>query len=287
MSNKRFIIIDANSLIHRAYHALPPLSTSKGEKISAVYGFLLIFLKALKEFQPSWVAAAFDLPGLTFRHKEFKDYKAKRVKAPEDFYQQIPKVKEILKNFNVPVFEKEGFEADDIIGTISKIIPQSDPEIETIIISGDLDVLQLIDENTKVYTSRKGLKDTILYDQEKVKERYGLSPSQLIDFKGLKGDPSDNIPGVPGIGEKTAIKLIKDCENIENLYLGLDRVDQRLRLLLEKNKEQAFLSKMLVQIRRDLPIDFNLEKCRFGDYRKENVTQAFNELEFYTLLKRI
>ena len=161
---KRLIIIDSNSIIHRAYHALPPLTTKKGELVNAVYGFLLVFFKAIKDFQPDFIAATFDFPGPTFRHKKYKEYKAKRPPAPEELYQQIPKVKEVLKSFNVPIFEKEGFEADDLIGTISKLAPKKQvlPDIETIILSGDLDTLQLINPKTKVYSLRRGVKDIIL-----------------------------------------------------------------------------------------------------------------------------
>ena len=293
MERQRLLIIDANSLIHRAYHALPPLSTSKGEKIWVVYGFLLVFLKALKEFKPSFVVAAFDLPGPTFRHKEFKDYKSQRAKAPEDLYSQIPRVKEALKSFNVPVFEKEDFEADDIIGAIAKNVSEADKEVENIIISGDLDSLQLVDQNTKVYALKKGLKDTILYDKERVKERYNILPSQLVDFKALRGDPSDNIPGVNGIGEKTALQLIQKFGSLEKLYQEIESKNERARNLKGKlqeklllGKEQAFLSKMLVQIRRDIKIDFELKKCQWN-YDREKVARFFRELEFNTLLKRI
>ena len=229
---KRLIIIDGNALVHRAYHALPPLSTKKGEIVNAVYGFLLVFLKAIKEFQPDFIAATFDLRAPTFRHEKFKEYKATRKKAPDELYSQMPKIKELLKNFNVPIFEKEGFEADDVIGTIAKLaqIPHQKfgggQEIETIILTGDLDALQLINRNTKVYTLRRGLKDTILYDEKAVREKYdGLGPEQMSDFKALKGDVSDNVPGIPGIGEKTAISLIKEFRNLENLYKEIENIN--------------------------------------------------------------
>ncbi len=290
------IIIDSNALLHRAYHALPPLTTKKGELVNAVYGFLLVFLKAIKEFQPDFIAATFDLGAPTFRHKKFKEYKAKRPVVPEEFYQQIPKIKEVLESFNVPIFEKEGFEADDVIGTISFLAPkeQNSSEIETIILSGDLDVLQLIDKNTKVYTMRKGLKDTILYDDKAVQERYGISPSQLIDFKALRGDPSDNISGVIGIGEKTAAQLIKSFGSLENIYKEIKtetdkskEIKPAIKEKLIKYKDQAFLSKMLVQIRKDAPIDFNLEKCQWKGYNKEKVAQILKDLEFYSLIERL
>ncbi len=294
---KRLVVIDSNSLIHRAYHALPPLKTKKGELISAVYGFCLIFLKALRELEPDFVVATFDLPGPTFRHKEFKEYKAKRPAAPQELYEQISKVKEVLRVFKVPVFEKQGFEADDLIGAIATAAPQKQifPKLEVIILSGDLDTLQLVNPQTKVYTMRKGIKDTVLYDVEKVKERYqGVSASQLPDVKGLKGDPSDNIPGVTGIGEKTAIQLIKEFGTLENLYQELEgetekskQIKENIRKKLKEYKEQAFISKALVQIRCNVPIDFKLKDCQFGKYRPEKVAEVFKNFEFYTLLNRL
>ncbi len=288
---KRFLIIDANALIHRAYHALPPLRNKKGELINAVYGFCLVFLKILKELEPDFIVAAFDLPFPTFRHKKFKGYKAKRPKTPEELSQQIPKVKGILKAFKVPVFEKEGFEADDIIGTVSRLALKREikPQIENIILSGDADLLQLVNPDTQVYFLRKGIKNTVLYNEDLVKEKYqGLTPGQLVDFKALKGDPSDNIPGVPGIGEKTAMRLIKKFGSLENLYANLSSLNQRLRVLLEEHKEKAFLSRDLIRIRKDVPIDFNLEKCQWTPpsrhpQMKEKVIQAFKDLGFRSL----
>lgn len=293
---KRLIIIDSNSIIHRAYHALPPLTTKKGDLVNAIYGFLLVFLKVIREFQPDFIVACFDFPGPTFRHKKYKEYKAKRPPVPEELYQQIPKVKEILKAFNVPIFEKEGFEADDIIGTIAKLAPkkQALPEIETIVLSGDTDALQLVDKNTKIYLLKRGVKDTILYDGDQVKEKYqGLSPEQLVDFKALRGDPSDNIPGVTGIGEKTAIELLLRFGNLESLYKEIGGNSERaknlkpkLKELLLKYKEQSFLSKEMAQI-RNTQIDFNLEKYLWKKYNKEKVTQIFKNLEFYSLIQKL
>lgn len=293
---KRLVIIDAHALIHRAYHALPPLTTKKGELVNAIYGFLLIFLKVLRELQPDYIAATFDLPAPTFRHQKFEEYKVTRPKVPAELVEQIPKIKEILRTFGIPIFEKEGFEADDLIGTIAKLAPKKQiiPEIETIILSGDLDTLQLVDSRTKVYTLKKGIRDTILYNQEAVQERYGLEPAQLLDFKALKGDPSDNIPGIPGIGKKTATELLKEFGNLENLYQELkentkkaQNLKNRLKKLLLQYKDQALFSKMLVKIKRNVEIDFDLEKCRWKKYDKEKTTQAFKELEFYSLIERL
>jgi DNA polymerase-1 len=297
LEKKRLIIIDSNSLIHRAYHALPPLTTKKGELVNAIYGFLLVFFKAIREFQPDFIAATFDFPAPTFRHKKFKEYKAKRPPAPEELYRQIPKVKEILKGFNVPILEKEGFEADDLIGTIARLAPKQQivPEIETIILSGDLDVLQLVNSHTKAYTLKKGVKDTVLYDKKLVEEKFqGLKPNQLLDWKALRGDPSDNIPGVSGVGEKTATELIKEFGNLENLYQNLEQGSEKAKKLKPKlketllqQKEQAFFSQSLVKIETNVPIDFNLEKCLWRKYDKEKVTQILKNFEFYSLLARL
>lgn len=296
-NKKRLVIIDSNSLIHRAYHALPPLTTKKGEEVGAVYGFLLVFLKILRELKPDFIVATFDLPSPTFRHKKFKLYKAKRPKLPPELSQQIPKVKEILRSFNVPIFEKEGFEADDLIGTISKLAPRKQvfPQIESIILSGDFDTLQLVDSQTKVYALRKGVKDTVLYDEGLVREKYqGLDPNQLVDFKALRGDPSDNIPGVRGIGEKTALQLIREFGSLENLYRELEentekasQIKTKVKEALIRYKNDALTSKELVQIEYNLSIDFNLEKCRFGEYNKGKIIKTFENLEFYSLMKKL
>ncbi len=292
--NKIFIIIDSNALIHRAYHALPPLKTKNGELINAVYGFLLVFLKAIKEFHPEYIAAAFDLKAPTFRHNHFKEYKAKRPKMPDEFYQQIPIIKDFLKAFNVPIFEKEGFEADDIIGTISDLLSKNEKDLEIIILTGDSDIFQLINKNTKVYAPKKGLKDTLLYDEEKIREKYNLTPDQLIDFKSLKGDASDNISGVKGIGEKTAIELIRKFKNLENLYKEIENeteeskeIKERIKEILIKNKEAAFFSKMLVEIRKDAPIDFKLENCQWKGYNKKNAEELLKNYEFFTLINKL
>jgi len=287
---KRLIVIDSNSIIHRAYHALPPLTTKKGELVGAVYGFLLVFLKAIKEFKPDFVIACFDVKGPTFRHEKYQEYKAKRPKAPDELYQQIPKVKEVLEAFNVPIYEKQGFEADDIIGTIAKLAPQKQafPEIETIIISGDSDNLQLINPQTKVYTLRKGVKDTVLYDEAMVAQKYeGLTPKQLIDYRALRGDPTDNIPGVPGIGEKTATALIKEFGTLEKVYDNLSLINTKTREKLIQHKEQAFFSRELAEIYKNVPLDFNLQECRWENYDKEKAAQALKNLDFYSLIPRL
>ena len=295
---KRLLIIDSNSIIHRAYHALPPLSTKKGELVNAVYGFLLVFFKAVKDFHPDFIAAAFDSPAPTFRHKKYKEYKAKRPKAPDELYQQIPKVKEVLSALGVPFFEAPGFEGDDIIGTIADLAPRKQivPPLETIILSGDLDSLQLVGPRTKVYALRKGVKDIILYDENLVKEKFqGLSPKQILDFKSLRGDASDNIPGVTGVGEKTAVKLLSEFGSLERVYKewpGEKEAEEKglkpgLKETLFKYKEQAFLSRELAKIEKAVPLDFNLGECGFGGYDKEKVAQIFKEFDFHSLLDKL
>jgi len=294
---KRLLIIDSNSIIHRAYHALPSLTTKKGELVNVVYGFLLVFLKAVKDFNPDFIAAAFDSPAPTFRHKKYKEYKAKRPKAPDELYQQIPKVKEVLSALGVPFFEAQGFEGDDIIGTIADLAPRKQivPPLETIILSGDLDSLQLVGPRTKVYALRKGVKDIILYDEGLVKERFqGLSPKQILDFKALRGDASDNIPGVTGVGEKTAVKLLLEFGNLERIYEEWpeEKIAEEkgfktgLKETLLKYKEQAFLSRELAQIEKAVPLDFDLNKCSFGDYDKEKMAEVLKKFDFHSLLNK-
>jgi len=289
MEDKRenFVIIDANSVIHRAFHALPPLKNKKGELVNAIYGFLLVLFKIIKEFNPRYLAACFDLAEPTFRKQAYDQYKAKRKKPPQEFYDQIPKLKEVLKIFNIPVCEKPGFEGDDIIGTLSS---SSRPAAKNIIVSGDLDTLQLVDENTNVYFLSKGVKEAALYNRNLVKKRYeGLSGEELIDFKALRGDLSDNIPGVKGIGEKTALELIKDFKTIENLYKSIDdeRIGEKTRAKLAAGKDMAFLSKELAEIKKDVPMETSLSKYQWGGYDPRLVKNVLEELDFKSLIKRI
>ncbi|MFA6097941.1 MAG: DNA polymerase I [Patescibacteria group bacterium] len=288
---KKFIIIDANALLHRSFHALPPLTTKKGQLINAVYGFTSVLLKVFKEFKPSYMAVAFDMKEKTFRHKEFKAYKATRVAAPDEFYAQIPLAKKVLDVFNIPVIEKEGFEADDVIGTIAESNQQA--KIPTIIVTGDKDTFQLINDYVKVFTLRKGVSDTITYDSEMVRQRYGLEPSQMIDLKALAGDQSDNIPGVKGIGEKGAIDLLKKFGSLEKIYQEIEKnadtekIKPRQLKLLKEQRKEAEMSKKLATIVLDVPINFNLEACELGAYDKQKVFTLFKELEFRSMLSRL
>ena len=189
----RFLIIDSNALVHRAFHALPPLRTRGGENIGAVYGFTSTLLKAIEDIKPTYIAATFDMKAPTFRHKEYDQYKATRVKAPDELYEQIPYSKEVLTALNIPIYEKEGYEADDLIGTLCKRIDEKKMNIDTYILTGDMGTLQLVDDNTRVYTLKKGIKDTIIYDTDLVEQKYGFGPEQVIYYKALRGDQSDNI----------------------------------------------------------------------------------------------
>jgi DNA polymerase-1 len=286
---ERLLILDANSILHRVYHALPPLTTKKGELVNAIYGFLLVLFKVIKEFRPNYVCACFDFPAKTFRHEKFKEYKAQRPPCPKDLASQIPKLKEILNAFKIPFFEKEGYEADDLIGTIvSKC-----QGLEKIIVSGDLDNLQLVSKETKVFVL-SGVKKSILYDEKEVEKKYqGLKPEQIPDFKALVGDPSDNIPGVPGIGEKTAIKLLLKFKNLEKLYEEVKKnsknilPDFKLKEILLKYENRIFSSKLLTQIKRDVPIEFDLKEFRWGKYDDKQIIQVFREYEFNSLIKRL
>ena len=289
-SKQKFILIDGNALVHRAFHALPPLTTKTGELVNAVYGFTTIFLKALKDIKPEYVAVTFDKAKKTFRDEIYPEYKATRVKAPQELYDQIPKIKKVLKLFKVPIYELDGFEADDVIGTIAHHAEVNKPEIETIIVTGDLDTLQLIDDNTKVYSLKRGISDTIIYDEKNVMQRYdGLKPNQMINYKALKGDPSDNIPGVKGIGEKTAIILLKQFKTLDNLYKNIQstKISDSVRQKLIDHKEDAFLSQKLATIVLDAPIKFKLVDAKIKPYDKQGLINLFQSYQFTSLLNKL
>jgi DNA polymerase-1 len=290
---EKFIIIDGNAILHRAWHALPPLTTPTGEMVNAAYGFTLILMKALKDIQPKYAAVTFDRKEKTFRHEMYTEYKATRVKQPDELYAQIPIIKKIVTAFGLPIFEKERFEADDVIATICKNKEVNKPEVESIVVTGDMDTLQLVDDNTKVYALRKGITDTVIYDESAVLERYGLRPDQLNDFKAMRGDPSDNIPGAKGIGEVGAAALIKEFDTIEKMYEAIEKNDERLSKfkpriieILKKEKDSVFLGKKLVTLVADAPIDFELRDCVIK-IDPGSVAKIFKELGFTSLLKKV
>ena len=264
---RKLVLIDGHALVHRAFHALPPtLSSPKGVPTNAVYGFTSVLLKMMKDVKPEFIAATFDLAGATFRHEEFAEYKATRTKAPDELHVQVPLVKDVLRGFGIPIFEQEGYEADDVIGTLANAA-KKEKDLQVIIMTGDMDTLQLVDgKKVVVLTLRKGVTDTITYDEQEVRARFNLVPEQLPDYKGLKGDPSDNIPGVPGVGDKTASTLIAEYKSLEGLYQALesnqaDSVSAKLREKLIANKDIALFSKRLASIVCNLKVPFSLDNC--------------------------
>ena len=283
---KKLVLIDGNSLVHRGFHAFSRLNLTSptGENTSAVYGFALILLNIFTKLKPDYIAVAFDTQAPTFRHEEYKEYKATRIKAPQELYDQIPRIQELVETFNIPLFTKDGFEADDVIGTLSAQAPK---ELSTYIATGDMDTLQLVDNNTFVYAPRKGFSDMIVFDEDTVKNLKGVTPKQMVDFKGLRGDPSDNIPGVPGIGEKGALQLLQQFGSIENIYKNLGKVPERYRALLEKNRAMAEQSKQLATIVRDVPIKLDLNKAVLHEYDEKKVRDLFYKLGFTSLMNKL
>ncbi len=287
MDKPLLVLFDGHALVHRAFHALPPLSVSRtGEPTGAVYGFVLMLLKVLQDLRPTHLAMAFDRPTPTFRHLEFVEYKAQRPKAPDDLVRQLGRVRDVVRAFNIPVFEMDGYEADDIIGTISR--QATAQGIDTIIITGDNDELQLASEKAKVLLPQRGFVESALYDPESVLEKYGVRPDQVPDLKGLQGDPSDNIPGVPGVGAKTAARLIQEFESIDGIYRRIDEVTpEKLRETLRSHEAQARQSRKLATIVTDVPITFDTGCCAAAGYDREAVVQLFRELEFFKILNRL
>jgi len=296
---KKLVLIDSNALVHRAFHALPMLTAPDGRPTNAVYGFTSVLLKMVADLKPDYIAAAFDLAGPTFRHEEYAEYKAHRAKAPDELYTQIPMVKEMLAAMGIPVLTAQGYEADDVIGTVSTRT-RDIPDLQTIIVTGDLDTLQLVHgKKTVVCTLRKGVTDTVTYDGTAVRERYGLDPVQVPDFKGLKGDPSDNIPGVPGIGEKTAATLIAEFGSLERLYEELEKpafakgkakrgVSEKLRAKLLEHRDTALFSKKLATIISEVPLEWRLEDADWhARMNLAAVEEKCKEFGFYSLAKRI
>ena len=281
------LLFDGNALVHRAFHALPPLTVSKtGEMVNSVYGFASTLLKVLAEFKPTHWAVAFDRPTPTFRHEKFEDYKAQRPAMPEELRGQIKRVHQLVEAFHIPIFELDGFEADDVLGTLSK--QANEQGIETIIVTGDNDMLQVVLPRVKALAPKRAFADTVLYDEEAVEQKYGVKPEQIIDFKALVGDPSDNIPGVLGIGEKTAAKLIQQFGSLEGIYDHIEEVTpSRLQAALRQYQSRAFQNRELVTIVRDVPINLNLETCRVSTYDRNEVVKLFRELEFIKLLPRL
>lgn len=282
----KLILVDGNAIIHRSFHAIPPFRTTKGELVNAVYGFASILLNILNKEQPDYIAVAFDLKGPTFRHEQYKEYKATRMKAPDELYAQIPQIHNLVKAFQIPIFTKEGFEADDVLGTLARQADEKD--LSTFIVTGDLDTLQLVTEKTKILANTQKFSEPLIYDIAKVMGRCGLQPCQITDMKGLQGDNSDNLKGVPGIGPKTARTLLQKYGTIENIYKNLDEITGSVHDKLAAHKDDAFQSKHLATIVTDVPdIILDLAACRTHDYDEATLQEIFARLEFKSLSHRL
>ena len=294
---KRVVLLDAHAIIHRAYHALPEFSSSKGEPTGALYGLVTMINKIADDLKPDYVAACFDLPEPTHRHEAYKGYKATRAKTEDALVAQLIRSREVFKAFGIPIYEIPKFEADDLLGTIVHQLSKR-PDIETVIASGDLDTLQLVNgARVKVYTLRKGLNDTVIYDEDAVRERFGFGPEHIADYKGLRGDPSDNIKGIAGIGEKTASDLIIKFGSVKDIYRVLRKspdefekqgIKPRIVKLLAEGEKDAEFSKMLATIRTDAPVSFVLpeKEWRIED-NLQNILSLCDELEFRSLKERL
>lgn len=287
----RFLAIDANAIIHRAFHAYPPtLQTEDGIQVNAAYGFTVMLLEALDMFEPEYVLCSFDTAKPTFRHVEFQEYKGTRKPTDQSLIDQFPLVEEILKAFNIPILKKEGFEADDILGTISKYVKEgkwSNENIELYILSGDRDLLQLISENVKIALPQGNFKNLVAYDRIETKKKFGLYPEQIVDYKSMAGDASDNIPGVKGVGSKTAIELLDRYGTLNKIYENLAEVKPRYANLLKEGVEQAELSRKLATIDQNVDIDVKLEGCLMRDFNKSEVLEVFHKYAFRSLIKKI
>ncbi len=283
---KTLLLLDGNAIIHRAYHAIPPLTNDEGIQTNAVFGFTSTLLTVLEKFQPDYIVATFDLPGKNFRHDMYSDYKATRKETPEDLIPQFELVKDVVRSLGIVIAEMEGYEADDVIGTIAK--QASADEVETIIVTGDKDTLQLVDDHARVFTMSRGMHDMVLYDRELVKEKMGVTVEQIPDYKGLRGDSSDNIPGVKGVGEKTAIALLSEYGDLDGVYAHLDDIKDAWRKKLEADKEKAFLSKELGIIKTDVPIEpINYDFAKTADMTFDTARKMFLYFGFTSLLKRL
>jgi DNA polymerase-1 len=296
-NKKTIILLDAHAIIHRAYHALPEFSSTKGEPTGALYGLVAMLLKIIKDLKPDYIAACFDLPDPTFRHEAYEAYKAGRPKTESNLVAQLIRARDIFVAFGIPSYELAGFEADDLLGTIVEKL-KKDKNTDIIIASGDMDTMQLVDgKKVRVFTLKKGINDTILYDEDAVIARFGFPPKLMPDYKGLRGDPSDNIIGIPGVGEKTATMLIQSFGTIENIYKALKKnksefekagIKERMVKLLEEHEEEAYFSKTLAEIRRDAPFEFSLpEKVWRESVDPALIEKLFVELDFRTLNERV
>lgn len=299
MSQKLFALIDAHALIYRAYYAFPPLTTPDGQLVNAVYGFTRILLTTVRDLEPEYMAIAFDLPKPTFRHTQFAGYKAQRKEMPDDLQPQIEIVKNVVQALNIPDFSVEGYEADDVIGTLSRLGKElhdkkNDPD-QVMIITGDRDAFQLVNRTIHVLLPGQGKKAPQEYGTHEVEQKMGIRPDQIIDFKALAGDSSDNIPGIPGIGPKTAVQLLTTFESVDGIYQAIKDKNPKVQdakiirpsvlKKLTENYDSAMLSKELATIDQQVPIQLKLEKCRVAGYDKATAVKLFDQLGFQSLQK--
>lgn len=282
----RLVLVDGHAILYRAYHALPTsLTTSTGQIVNAVYGFTSMLLRVIVELKPTHCAIVFDTPEPTFRNKLYKDYQIQRPKADPEFIAQIDIVKRVVGEMRIPLFACPGFEADDVIGTLAK---QAENAMEVVIVTSDRDMLQLVvDEKIKLYMPVVGLSQSRLYGEKEVEQRMNVKPAQIVDYKALVGDASDNYPGVSGIGPKTAERLLKEWGTLENMYTHILDIDGRIAQKLDKEKKLAFLSKELATIVTNAPVTFEAQTCILPDFDKPNVHHLLEELAFRSLIPRL
>ena len=282
---KKIMILDGNSLLFRAFYALPPLKTKKGQYTNAVYGFLSMLYKIIDTYSPEYLCVAFDPEKPTFRHEKYKDYKANRQKAPNELVQQFQLIRDVLDVHNIKRVEVEGFEADDVSGTFACAAKEQGADVY--LVTSDKDYLQLIDENVKVILTKKGITNTVEMNLNSMGEEYGLTPEQFVDLKALMGDSSDNIPGVKGVGEKTALKLMQEYKSLDNVYANIDNIKGKLKEKLETDKMQAYMSQTLARIITDIPIEFNIEEYKINKPDIKKLSELYDELEFRQFKKRL
>jgi len=281
----KLMLIDANALIHRAYHALPPLTSPKGELVNAVFGFASALLKSVKDERPHYIVVCYDAGRHTFRNDIYDGYKAKRQETDEALYLQIPRTKQLVEALNIPLYAQQGVEADDLIGALAAKAEKQG--LRSVIVTGDKDALQLVNASTSVYSLHKGVSETLIYTPQVVKEKMGVLPNQIVDYKALAGDSSDNIPGVPGIGPKTAVELLGKYKDIEGIYKHLAKLSERQQKLLKENKDSMAMSRILAKIKTDLKIELDLKEADIGNFDFAKAVGLFHELGFKSLMNRL
>jgi len=278
----KLVLIDGNAILHRAYHALPPLTTRRGEPINAVYGLVSMLLKVIQDLKPTHIAVAFDRKEPTFRHKKYPKYQAQRPKMDAELSSQFEKARDVITAFGIPIYDKAGYEADDVIGTLANKV-----KLDVVIMTGDRDILQLVDNKVKVYMPVVGMSQGKLMGIDEVIEKMGVTPASIEDYKALVGDPSDNYPGVPGIGPKTAIGLLEKYKTLDNIYKHLGEMPTRTAQKLKEGRQSSKISKKLASIVKNVPLKFKIEDSANWDVDGERVLRLFSEYGFRTLTERV